>query len=363
MNASLPSYPGVRTRGNSIVIDFTYNGQRCRESLRIKPTKTSLREVSRKRESILYEIAMGKFEYANHFPNSKNALLFSKNKGALITIEQALKEWLKRAEKRCQHSTIRDYNSAIFHHLIPTFGHLFLNQISVTHIYDWIDSLSISNKRINNVLGPLKQAMNDAYHEGFLENNPLERLRILPPNTKEVQPFTIQEINKILSQLEGQPLNLINFAFWSGLRTSELIGLRWEDIDLNNGKAHIRTAIVRGVLKTTKTSSGIRTLELTSKAIAALKQQASFTANRTYVFNDPLTNNPWKGDHIIRKRIWIPALKKAKIPYRKPYSTRHTYASIQLSQGKNPLWVAQQMGHKDWGMIIKTYGRWIKDNQ
>lgn len=47
--------------------------------------------------------------------------------------------------------------------------------------------------------------------------------------------------------------------------------------------------------------------------------------------------------------------------YRNPYQTQHTYASMMLSAGENPLWVAQQMGHKDWGMIRKRYGGWIPE--
>ena len=47
--------------------------------------------------------------------------------------------------------------------------------------------------------------------------------------------------------------------------------------------------------------------------------------------------------------------------YRYPYQTRHTYASTLLSAGENPMWVAQQMGHADWGMIRKVYGRWIPE--
>ena len=305
---------------------------------------------------------MGTFEYSAHFPDSSKALRFSKNKGALITIEEALKGWLKRAEKRCQHSTIRDYNSAIYHHLIPAFGSLTLDEITTSHVYDWMNSQTISNKRISNVLGPLRQTVQDAYYDNIIQENPLNRLRNLSPKFKEVNPFSLDETHQILNQLHGQEANLIRFAFWSGLRTSELIGLRWQDVDLSNKKVHVRVAVVRGKEKTPKTSSGIRTLELTVEALEALNEQIKYTSNYIHVFHDPSTDDRWKGDHIIRKRVWTPALAKAKIKYRKPYSTRHTYASIQLSQGKNPLWVAQQMGHKDWGMIIKTYGRWIKDN-
>ncbi|MEH6649151.1 MAG: DUF3596 domain-containing protein [Motiliproteus sp.] len=159
---------GVRPRGNSILVDFTYQGHRCRETLRVKPTRTALKEASRKREAILYEIAMGKFDYATHFPDSKNAFTYSNNKAALITIEQALKDWLGKIEKRCQHSTIRDYNSSVYHHLIPSFGDLTLDEFNTDHIHQWIGQLSISHKRINNVLCPLRQVFKDAYYDGLI---------------------------------------------------------------------------------------------------------------------------------------------------------------------------------------------------
>ena len=354
------SLPGVRARGNSITLDFTYMGQRCRETLRVKPTKTAIKEASRKREAILYEIAMGRFDYGRHFPTSKNALKFSKYKGALITIEQALKDWLKKAEKRCQYSTIRDYNSSIYYHLIPAFGSLTLDEFKLSHVYEWLDTLNISNKRINNVLGPLRQAFKDAFHDELIDSNPMDRFRYLTPETREPSPFREEEIEMILKQLEGQPRNLIQFAFWSGLRTSELIGLRWEDVDLSAQKVFVRTAIVRRKEKTTKTTSGIRTIELQPKALKALSDQLNYTRGKFRVFEDPRTDAPWSGDHIIRKRVWIPALKTAGLEYRNPYQTRHTFASMLLSNGQNPLWVAQQMGHKDWGMIRKVYGRWIQ---
>ena len=131
-------FKGIRVRGESIIMDFTYKSQRCRETLKIKPTKTAIKEVSRKREAILYEIAMGTFDYGQHFPNSKNAVKYSKNKGALVTVEEALKSWLKKAEKRCQHSTIRDYNSSVYFHLIPNFGKLTLEEFKIAHVYEWL---------------------------------------------------------------------------------------------------------------------------------------------------------------------------------------------------------------------------------
>ncbi len=55
------------------------------------------------------------------------------------------------------------------------------------------------------------------------------------------------------------------------------------------------------------------------------------------------------------------AVKKAGVRYRRPYQTRHTCASMMLSVGEHPMWVASQMGHSDWTMIARVYGRWMPD--
>jgi len=338
-----------------------YQGHRCRETIKVKPTKTALESASNKRAAVKFAIELGNFEYAEFFPNSKNALKFSKKKGALISIEVALKKWLKQTSKRCQLSTMRDYNSAVHFHLIPNFGHMSLDSFNVSDVYDWIDTINISHKRINNVLSPLRQTFQDAFYDGLIDKNPMDRFRNLPPETREPKPFNKSEIDGILNQLTGQERNLIQFAFYSGLRTSELIGLRWEDVDLDRNLIHVRIAVVRRHEKTTKTASGQRTVELQPRSKQAIESQLVFNDKSVRVFHDPNTNEPWSGDHIIRKRIWIPALAKGNIEYRNPYQTRHTFASMLLTAGKNPMWVAQQMGHKDWGMIRKVYGRWINN--
>ena len=60
-----------------------------------------------------------------------------------------------------------------------------------------------------------------------------------------------------------------------------------------------------------------------------------------------------------RKTMWHPAMKKSAVRYRRPYQTRHTYASMMLSAGEHPMWVAKQMGYIDWTMIARVYGRWM----
>ena len=69
--------------------------------------------------------------------------------------------------------------------------------------------------------------------------------------------------------------------------------------------------------------------------------------------------NEYKYADELRKYKWKPALERAGIQYRYPYQCRHTYASMMLSQGRNPMWVAKQLGHSDRGMIRRVYGGWL----
>ncbi len=64
-------------------------------------------------------------------------------------------------------------------------------------------------------------------------------------------------------------------------------------------------------------------------------------------------------DQQLRKGFWERILRRADVRYRYPNQMRHTYASTMLSAGENPPWIASQMGHRDWGMIRRTYARWV----
>lgn len=336
-----------------------YQGIRCRESVPLPPTKTEMKVLEKKLQAIKYEISIGQFQYLKHFPESKKGKKLQANSSDHLTIEQALIDWLRRTQAKCEKSTIRDYRSVVYHHLIPAFGQLTVGELNSTTIKNWLSKLDCSNKRKNNILIPLRQLYDDLFTDEVIDKNPLERIKNLSVRTREPEPFHLEEISRILDQLQGQERNLIQFAFWSGLRTSELIALNWKDVDLEKGCIYIRTAKVMGSIKQTKTTAGMRTVNLEPEAKAALEDQLQYTKQAGTVFHDSRKNKPWESDRAIRRLVWIPALKRAGIKYRNPYQTRHTFASMLLSRGENPLKVAQQMGHKDWGMIRKVYGRWL----
>jgi len=68
---------------------------------------------------------------------------------------------------------------------------------------------------------------------------------------------------------------------------------------------------------------------------------------------------PWTGDQAIRKTLWAHALKRAGVRYRRPYQTRHTYASMMVSAGEPLAWVSKQMGHTSVVTTARIYAGWI----
>lgn len=352
---------GVRAKSNkSIEIDFYYQGKRHRETIKLPPTKANLLFAERKRASALHAIALNNFNYAEHFPESRHAATLGKF--TKKTVGEALKDFLRNTKRKYEASTLRGYTSAIYYHLIPAFGDVPLRKLTTMDIKDWISGLEISAKRINNVLIPLRIVMHDAYMDGLIENNPTNRVKNLKIQRHEPHPFSPNEMRLLLENCPPQTRNLFQFAFWSGLRTSELLALEWGDIDWEKNVIRVSRAIVRRITKQPKTQAGIREVLILPYAREALARQKEYSfASGGRIFLNPHTNKPWTTDTQLRECGWLPAIKAAKIPYRNPYQTRHTYASTLLSAGENPMWVAQQMGHADWGMIRRCYGRWIPE--
>lgn len=348
---------GIRPHGSGIQIDFIYRGKRHREKLAIPPTEANLKHATKMRDSILFDIAQDRLDLARYFPNYNAHRHCSAN-----SIGKALDDFLKAKTASCAVSTVRDYKSAIEFHLKPTFGNMSFNEVNRSFIINWLANLSISLKRKNNILIPLREVFEIATRDSVISSNPFASIENFRHKTKEPLPFSPDEINRILTSCTGQIHNLFKFAFYSGLRTSELIALTWADVDLSRGLAFIRNAKVRKILKTTKTDSGQRTIKLFPFAKDALENQKQFrTSKHNEIFLNPKTSSPWIDDAQIRKTAWYPTLLEAKVAKRNPYQTRHTYASLMLTAGEEPFWVSKQMGHKNLQMTLKSYARWIND--
>ncbi|MHB1098528.1 MAG: tyrosine-type recombinase/integrase [Burkholderiales bacterium] len=367
-------FDGVRAISQSTIeIDFYYAGKRCRERIRLEPTPANLKRASNHRAAILDAIDRGTFDYAVTFPESNFAKKLkqeaAEQEANVLTVSSYLDDWLERKFPTLKSSTANGYLKIVNGHLIPQFGKRPLNAITRSEIKSWAAKLQCGNKSIANILSCFRAALQEAFEDEIIEQNPLAgwvyRKAEPPKDEDDIDPFTFDEQAAILDAMTGQGRNLIQFAFWTGLRTSELVALNWSDIDWKRGIVSIRraqTQASKGIMESTKTRAGTREVKLLPPAMDALNSQKALTyPKRKEIFQNPRTGERWTGDQPIRRTLWMPALRNAGVRYRNPYQTRHTWASMMLSAGEHPMWVASQMGHKDWGMIRRHYGRWIPD--
>ncbi len=362
-------YEGVRAAsGSSIEIGFYYCGEKCRERVKLQPTPVNLKKAFTHREGIIQAINDGTFDYPTTFPNSKRADKYRKPKE--VTIKDYLETWLEKERPYISSSTRNGYRKIVFNQLIPEFGAIPLVQFKRRDAVEWARDKQATAKTIGNIISPLRIALDAAVEDELIDSNPLAGWKIRRKKAKtgiknKIEPFSREERESILSVLSDQARNLIQFAFWTGLRTSEMVALNWDDIDWLRGVA----VIDKGLTQCTeepeepKTAAANREVKLLRGALAALKDQKQHTYMKgKEIFQNPQTGERWAGDAPIRKTLWTYALKRANVRYWKPYTTRHTYASMMLMAGEDVRWVATQMGHTDWGFTARTYAKWIPDD-
>lgn len=350
-------YAGVIKRGRGFQISFQYQGQRCRETLLLPHTAKGEKEASDYLSGVRREITLGIFDYEQWFPNSRKAKTGSNRLG---TIEMELNDFMRLHGQQLAKSTRMDYQNRINRHLVPCFGHIGLGELTRSEILEWVHSTTISPKSIRNILCPLKSTYREAIADGRLVTSPLNNLRLPDLNTREPKPFDENEIKAILSELSDQIKHYFAFAFETGLRTSELIELQWDDIDRQEQRVEVRRAKVRNEIKETKSRAGRRLVDLSDAALRVLDKQRVYSGHQAYVFLNPNTGDGWRTGGSLREHHWYPALKRAGVKPREPYQTRHTFASQKLSREKmSPIELAAQMGHADCSQIFRTYGRWI----
>jgi integrase len=346
--------PGVRATGaNSIQIDFRWEGRRYRERLRLRPTSANLKYAARLKATIEHEIATHTFDYARHFPRSPRA------RGAPgARISAAMQSYLDTLARQLEPETLKKYLLDA-QSVAQGLGDPPLVKLTRAAVRDWVARLQLSKKRIDNLLTPLRGACSQALDDGTLTENPLAGFRVkrIRKVGESIDPFTKQEI-AALGKTEFGALWV--FWAWSGLRSGEVIGLRWSDVEPDASAISVRRSVRVGREKRPKTGAGVRLVRLLPAARAALASLARPNEGSLALFTSPATGRRWHEDRALA-RAFRKACKAANVRYRYPYQLRHTFASWALSAGENPLWVAKQMGHRDVSMIFRVYGRYMPD--
>ncbi len=362
----------VRPESGNLYFDFRYHGIRCREQTALPDTPANRKKMKQVLERIEAEITLGSFEYRKYFPGSSQAAAFDVAKPvASVTATPLFKDfaatWMSemRVEWRASHYDTN--KNTLDKHLLPAFGEQEIGKITKADLLSFRAKLadvkgrkgraSLSPSRINHIMTPLRMILEEAA-DRFEFKSPYRKIDPLKVPRSDVLPFTIEQVRLILEKVRPDFKNYYAVRFFTGMRTGEIDGLKWEYVDFERGEILIREARVRNETVQTKTDGSFRTIDMSAPVREALLAQKALTAGRSdYVF---CTGNGQPLEHAnVTKRVWYPLLRHLDIRLRRPYQTRHTAATLWLAAGENPEWIARQLGHTTTEMLFRVYSRFV----
>lgn len=374
----------VRKETGQLFLDFRYQGERCREQTLLTDTPENRKRLEKILAKIEAQIKAGTFDYAASFPTSKHA-----NKPAHVgppavpapaMVERAIEavpstptfsvfaqQWLANHQVEWRRSHIRVLRSTIDGHLLPAFGDKPVSSIAKSDVLALRAKLAalpgragkpgLTPKRINGILAPLRQMLNEAA-ETYGFTSPVLNLKPLKVRKTDVEPFTLDEVQLLLSTVRPDYRDYFTVRFFTGMRTGEAHGLKWKYVDFANRLILIRETFVLGEDEYTKTDSSQREIQMSQVVFDALQRQHAATASLSdYVFcnreGKPLDNKNFTD------RVWTPLLRHLGFKPRRPYQMRHTAATLWLASGEAPEWIARQLGHSSTEMLFRVYSRYV----
>lgn len=208
-----------------------------------------------------------------------------------LTTGQYLTAWLSgvAAGGSIRATTAKAYDVAIRVHISPRLGRVPLAQLSRKLIKELYETLrlrgrarvpvgrGLSTKAVHNIHLTLHRALEDAVEDGLLRSNPAARAHRMGATGNEMRPWTSNELHRFLTTVEDQP----NFALWrlaacTGMRCGELLGLRWRDLDLDEGLVAVQRPLLRNGdavgFGQPKTAAGRRTICLDPTTVEVLRR-------------------------------------------------------------------------------------------
>lgn len=356
--------PGVRGVGEeSIQIDFQYYG-RCREWVRLAPTKANLKYCRAWKRRIEEEITLGTFEYGKHFPDSKNAKRFAK--GQLLS-DYIRDTYLPAVKPTVQPETVTEYTNDA-ETVCKALEDPRLHMLTTAMFRTWVSKQALSKSRIDSLLRPIRGALKMAVVDELIAKDPLAGFVVKRAETAEkeddvIDPFKPKEVAKLAADENG---DLWQFWAYTGPRSGEIIGLQHGDVADDFSSITIKRAVRRGRVKPTKTKAGVRTIQLLAPAQEALRRVAATWGERWKVeptapiFRNPNTGGWWHEAKALN-RAFGRACKRCSVRRRYVYQLRHTFATWCLSAGENPKWIQVTMGHATLEELFDTYGKWMDD--
>jgi integrase len=290
-----------------------------------------------------------------------------------LTVGEYLDRWLSDSVKdTVRQRTYERYEQIARLHIKLALGRIKLKTLTPVHVralYREKLDAGLAPRTVQYIHVTLQKALSQAVADGLIPRNAGVSVKAPRPVKKEIKPLSLEQARDFLKAARGDRFEaLYVLAMHCGLREGELLGLRWEDLDLDAG-----TIAVRRTLSETRAGHRFeppkngkgRTIRLTAGATDALKrhraEQNAESLKLGELWEDhgliiPNRVGKTKNAKALVARSFKPILKRAGLPrYVRLHDLRHTCATILLKMGQHPKFVQELLGHDNIGITLDTY--------
>lgn len=372
----------ARKETGKLLIDFTYKGVRCREQTALLDTPSNRKRVQAVVDRLTQALKEERFVYGDFFPGSPMVARFAapsadprdtvvSTQAEQVSVgppfEDFADQWVQERSIEWRRSHIRSLLSTLDSRIKPHFGKRAIGSITKADVLAFRAALAkepgrgdkpgLSPKRINEIMGTLRQILAEAA-DRYDFTSPAQNIKRLRVKKTDVQPFSLDQVQTLLSTVRADFKDYLQVRFLTGMRTGEVNGLKWKYVDFEHRLILVRETHVMGEDDYTKTDGSQRDIQMSQPVYEALLRQKEITGRvAEYVFcnllGQPLDNTNFT------KRVWYPLLRHLGYELRRPYQMRHTAATLWLAAGEAPEWIARQLGHTSTEMLFKTYSRYV----
>lgn len=296
-----------------------------------------------------------------------------------LTVAEFLRKWLDDCAKpNVAGKTLERYEQLATQHLIPALGHIALSKLHPLHIQGcYSEKLSAGRKDGQGGLSPqsvvhlhrvLRTALNQAVKWQMLARNPADAVEAPRAPRREMRALDEDGTSRLLASFERSRLYApILLAVTTGLRRGELLGLRWQDVNLDGAQLAICQALEQTkaglAFKQPKTQRSRRTVALPQLAVEALRRHKAQQAAERLAIGPAYQDNglvfarfdgtPWEPDAF--SSAFAAQVRRSGLPHVRFHDMRHSHASQLLRQGVNAKVVSERLGHASVGFTLDVY--------
>jgi integrase len=297
-----------------------------------------------------------------------------------LTLRDYLYRWLNDSVRdTVRNTTFERYEQIARLHIEPVLGGVRLKNLTPTHVRGlYKEKLEARSPRtVQYIHVTLHKALKQAVSDGLIPRNVTEAVKPPQIRREEIHPLTPEQVNALFEAARGDRLEaLYVLAIHTGLRQGELLGLKWEDVNLEEGNLQVRRTLTTTksgpVLSTPKTKGSRRSVKLTQSAVEALRHHlqrqlgeidraGSLWEENGLIFASE-TGEPLDRRGTVKYQF-KKLLKCAGLPDIRFHDLRHTCATLLLGRNVNPKIVSEMLGHASIAITLDTYSHVLPNMQ